>query len=88
MKVKEKRFLEQEWEVFTSLTVWGHSHPSQSVLRHKERKQSQSAEPQAVAGFTKRGACQLHSEADGTEEFAIEIKERERKGKSCIFAAQ
>lgn len=29
IKVKEKRFLEQEREVFTSLTVWGHSHPSQ-----------------------------------------------------------
>lgn len=63
-----------EQEVFTSLTVWGHSHPSQSALKHKERKQSQSAEPQAVASFAKRGACQLHSEADGTEEFTVETK--------------
>lgn len=52
------------------------SHPSQSALKHKEKKQSQSAEPQAVAGFAKRGACQLHSEADDTEEFAVEMKEK------------
>lgn len=26
--------------------------------------------------LTKRGACQLHSEADGTEEFAVGMKEK------------
>lgn len=46
------------------------------MLKHKERKQSQSAEPQAVARFAKRGAYQLHSEADGTEEFAVDMKEK------------